>query len=101
MKNVLLSKYNLPPHEFFALDNITRHIAEQLVGFIRPGEFSRFDFNLFIFIFLDFRPAFKSMIPSTPNHDSQRRLSIFGNTEELPNDEIYQEYKKLTEKTHE
>lgn len=58
-KNILRSKFNLPSHDFFALDNINRHIVEHFIGLIRT----------------DFRPASKSVVSSTPNINSPSRIS--------------------------
>ncbi|CAF0791592.1 unnamed protein product [Adineta ricciae] len=81
--NSVLSQINdLPPYVLFALDNIVRRIAEQLVGFIRS----------------DFIPAAAYRVPSTPNGD--RANSV----DESTNDEVtrlYQQYRKLADKNRE
>ena len=99
--NSVLSKINdLPPYVLFALDNIVRRIAEQLVGFIRSGKAFSFSYDCqFVFLcVLDFIPAAVYRVPSTPNGD--RASSV----DESTNDEVtrlYQQYRKLADKNRE
>ncbi|CAF4865225.1 unnamed protein product, partial [Rotaria socialis] len=51
--NVLSSRNILPPHVLFALDNIIRRVAENLVGLIRS----------------DFIPAVNNLAPLTSSTD--------------------------------
>ena len=103
----MASKNILPPHVLFALDNIIRRIAEYLVGLIRPGlllSLSLHRYYRLLFSLLDFRPAEHSMVPLTPNHDSQSRLSSSNGVEELINDEIiklHEQYKIVAQKSRE
>ncbi|CAF0727583.1 unnamed protein product [Rotaria sordida] len=91
--NNVLSRHRLPPHDLFALDNIMRRIAEDLVGLIRS----------------DFIPAVNNMTPLTPNNDllinalHARTLStnsLDGKTiDEVTR--LHEQYRKLTEKNRE
>ncbi|CAM4785220.1 unnamed protein product [Rotaria magnacalcarata] len=91
--NVLSSRNILPPHVLFALDNIIRRVAENLVGLIRS----------------DFIPAVNNLAPLTSSTDlltgiSCSRTPSSSSFDGLVNDEttrLHQQYKKLAEKNRE